>query len=315
MSLYSKTPTITHVYDEAVPAKRRAVATVQKQLVSLECHVLDDTGNPLNLLDETKGASLWTASGSSSSSSMSSSASACTHLTATETADVGFYAQVRYREATLVLPTIYAVDGIITDAKTARVSAKIPQQITDKAGIYLAEVGILDKQHEALRHSNELFVFTRKSAWGTAPGNIGPPSLDDIRLSIRDNDPADNLLLDTYDFDLAEICHAAVRVVQLWNDQPPAISRAIYTTNTFPFRDIWLEGIQLFLFLIAEEHYRRNWLPHRAGGTSTDDKNKFREYRAAWQDRFQTFRHRIMHAKAQINAAGAYSTLGSGYPY
>jgi len=96
--------------------------------------------------------------------------------------------------------------------------------------------------------------------------------------------------------------------------QPPTIARARFSTKNFPFREIWLEGIQLFLFELMEEYYRRNFFKVSAGGTVTDDMNKHREYGAAWKERFARFKELVMHQKAQINLTGGYSTLSAGYP-
>jgi hypothetical protein len=74
-------------------------------------------------------------------------------------------------------------------------------------------------------------------------------------------------------------------------------------------------GGHLFLFELIEEHYRRNFLAHRSGNVTTDDKNRHREYNAAWTNRFQRFTEQVTHRKVAINYAGAYGTMRSTYPY
>ena len=117
---------------------------------------------------------------------------------------------------------------------------------------------------------------------------------------MRDSDFIENELIENYDYDIAEISYAVTRAVQFWNEVPPPIQ--IFSTENFPFRHIWLEGVQLFLFEMIEEHYRRNYFPHSLGGTTIDDKNKFRLYREAWADRFNRFRYDIMRQKVRMNA-------------
>ena len=101
--------------------------------------------------------------------------------------------------------------------------------------------------------------------------------------------------------------------MQFWNDQPPPVRGALFTTKTFPFRDIWLTGIHYYLFRLAEEHYRRNVLRHVSGGTTIDDKNRSSDYGEAWKNRFTEFRRMVMHRKAQLNVNGGYSSHLSGY--
>ena len=304
--LYVREPEITEVYGEPVRRKRRAVATMEGQAAEIRVTIVDDQGNTVALIPDDSGVV-----GSSAAAGGGSSAATANWVVATPNLyDISV--KVRFREATLIESTIYEGSGVVWDADAGEVSAIIDPDMLAEAGIYLTEFGVFDSDDDLI-YSNEIFLYNRKSAWGTNNTKQGPPSIDDIRLSLRDNDPVDNLLLDYYDFDLAEICHAAVRTVQFWNDQTPQLAIATFTTKTFPFRDIWLEGIQLFLFMIAEEHYRRNRLAHAAGGTQIDDKNKLQEYRAAWQDRMGMFKQRIIEQKAAINATQCYSGLGAWF--
>jgi len=218
--------------------------------------------------------------------------------------------KARFREASLVQTTTYEVDCVIFRAEEGIVRAPLPEQVSDATGIWLMEVGIFNEDDELIL-TNEVYVYNVHSAFG-AGGTPGPPTIDDVRLSLRDADPVMNELLDNYDFDLAEIAHAAVRVVQFWRDQPPSVAAANYSTRTFPFREIWLTGIQLFCFETAEEGYRRNRLPYQAGNVTIDDKNRHRDYKAAWQERFQRFRQLVMHQKSRINAQHGFGSFGSG---
>jgi hypothetical protein len=90
---------------------------------------------------------------------------------------------------------------------------------------------------------------------------------------MRDNGPADNSLLDDVEFDAAEITQAVLRPIMYWNETPPPI-QPLLTTKTFPFREMWMVGIQSYLFDMVSSHYRRNQLAYNAGGLSIDDKNK-----------------------------------------
>jgi hypothetical protein len=223
---------------------------------------------------------------------------------------------VRFREASLICKDIYEAIPTIYDAENGIVKVKIPDETVAETGIYLAEFGVVDET-ERLLWSNECYVYVEHSAWHDKVTGIlsGPPTEDDVRLGIRDYDPALNELLDNYDYLLGEIAYAATRVVQYWNDQPPQIGNAIFSTITYPFREIWTQGTQLFLFQMIEEYYRRNMFQVNSGGVVTDDKNKWREYNAAWKDRYAQWQEKVLWQKAQINLRRGWQYHGSPYPH
>ena len=161
--------------------------------------------------------------------------------------------------------------------------------------------------------TNDFYLCVQNSAWGNSGGQ-GPPAIDDIRLSLRDSDPIENELINNYDFDLAEICQAIVRPVLEWNETPPPMLRYMFNSCTFPFRGLWLTGIHLYLFQIAEEHYRRNHLPYSAGGLNVDDKNRHPLYNQAWKERSQEWKKGIMAQKITLNVNQGWVSIGSQYP-
>jgi len=142
--------------------------------------------------------------------------------------------------------------------------------------------------------------------------NVGPPTLEEIRLSIRDNSGADNVLLDDVEFDSAEIIQSVMRPLQYWNEIPPPLN-PLLTTKNFPFRELWLQGIQAYLFDIAANHYRRNQLAYSAGGMAIDDKNKEQQYVAASNRMLQMFQDNVKAKKIEINIAAFSGAIGSPY--
>jgi hypothetical protein len=290
-----RVPTIATEYDSKLWRQKRAVLVDQGTCSYLQLTIRDGSGQGVNLL--TYG--LCNNDPDSVVTSSSSSSAACTGQI-----------KARWREASLVDTNLYQTQPTIIDATRGIVRSIIPSQITDKTGIYLAQLAILNDDDCPL-FMDDCYVYVEHSAWYGTDRQTGPPILDDIRLSLRDSDPALNELIDSYDFNDGEIAFAAVRVVQFWNDQPPTISGARFSTKNFPFREIWLEGIQLNLFELIEEYYRRNFMQVSAGGTVTDDKNRFTQYNAAWKERFQRFQEGVMHQKAQINLRRGYGWLSA----
>jgi hypothetical protein len=215
-----------------------------------------------------------------------------------------------------VADKIISVDVTVVDAAKGLVrSDPLPDKLVRSPGVYLEEWAFFDTNNKML-FSNQCCTFIRRGLFGVSSDlnkqNLGPPTLEEIKLSIRDNAPADNLLLDEVEFDAAEISQAVLRPIQYWNETPPPIRPAM-TTKTFPFREMWLMGIQSYLFDIAANHYRRNQLAYNAGGVSIDDKNKEQQYRAASVQLNQQFREMLRAKKIEINIALFSGSLGSPY--
>ena len=85
------------------------------------------------------------------------------------------------------------------------------------------------------------------------------------------------------------------------------------TTKTFPFNEIWLKGIQAYLYRMAANTYRRNRLSYSAGGVSVDDNNKEREYAAAGSGMLREFQDMVQAKKVEINIAGFSGNIPSQY--
>lgn len=306
LSVHTATPSAA--YTEALWLKKRTTRVKQGASAYLRAVLLDSAGHAIDLTDYGIGV---TASASTSSSS--SSSEACVTAVAGDTAGTG-NVLCRFREAVQLDPTEIVSGAVeVTDAANGVVKATIHSDVLKYAGVYLAEFGIVDAS-ENLLHSNEFYVITESSSWTTVSYQ-GPPTIDDIRISLRDSDPFENELLDTNAYDLTDIAQALVRSVMFWNECPPHLDTHRYTTITFPFRDIWMLGVQLHLFEAAEEHYRRNKLKFSAGGTSTDDKNRDREYKVAWQERYERFKQLVQQRKVMFNIEGCWGSFGSGYPH
>jgi hypothetical protein len=164
--------------------------------------------------------------------------------------------------------------------------------------------------------SNQCCTFVRRGLFGlsndVSKRNLGPPTVEEIRLSLRDNSPADNTLLDDFEFDAAEIAQAVVRPLQYWNEIPPPL-RPAQTTKTFPFREMWLLGIQANLFSIAANNYRRNDLQYTAGGVAVADKAKEQVYAAAGGRLMQEFQGMLRAKKIEINISMFSGSIGSSY--
>lgn len=142
----------------------------------------------------------------------------------------------------------------------------------------------------------------------------GPPSLQEIRLYLRDTSRHESLLLEDRAFEDSEIMAAMERALRYWNETPPDLGRPASTHN-FPYRHHLIEGTLGQLFMIAAEDYRKNSLQYQAGGLSVADKDKEMNYLKAAQYHWDTYRQFVDSKKSELNAALAWGTIPSPYSY
>lgn len=199
------------------------------------------------------------------------------------------------------------IEGTIHDAAAGKVRAQLTAAVASKAGIYQLSWGVLDTNGELVLVNRALLSVERSLFAPVEELGQGPPTINEIRLSIRDSHANDNLLLDDVEFDDAEIVQAIVRPVQYWNEQPPPV--AVFRVSNFPFREMWLRAIHAMLFRTAAEHYRRNRLPYQAGGVTVDDRNKEKEYLASSKDLQMQWEEFVVRQKVAINARKAFGRI------
>jgi hypothetical protein len=165
--------------------------------------------------------------------------------------------------------------------------------------------------------SNVCSVFVNKGLFateGTFSNLPGPPSISEIRMSLRDTDAAENRLTDEIEFDAAEIVQAVLRPLRFWHEIPPPLP-CMLTSVTFPFTEIWLRGIQAHLFEVAANHYRRNELPYEITGGAVRDKSKDVQYERVADKLMKDFRDLARSKKIEINSNLFVGDISSPYSY
>ena len=130
-------------------------------------------------------------------------------------------------------------------------------------------------------------------------GNDAPMTDMEVRIYLRDADPAANILLDDFEFSPEEIRTAMNLAMDRWNDTPPDIYRMDY--DRFPYRSILLMGVAANLLTMAAHRYRRNSIALSAGGNSVNDQAKAQEYDAAASRLSQEFMHSVRTKKRELN--------------
>jgi hypothetical protein len=208
------------------------------------------------------------------------------------------------------------IPATVKTAATGIVQVELTTNLTQLPGVYYGEMALIDTSNpdvaSKMIFSNTFSVIISRGTFGSSvPG--GPPSIAEIRLHLRDSAPGESYLLDHLMFDDAEIALAITRPIQYWNEIPPPI--ATFTTQDFPYRYHWLEGICANLFFMVAEQFRRNQLSYSAAGVQLDDQNKEPNYEQAGQLRWQSYKEWVRAQKAAINLEGGYGEIGSLYQY
>lgn len=130
-------------------------------------------------------------------------------------------------------------------------------------------------------------------------GNDAPMTDMEVRIFLRDKDPAANILLDDFEFTPEEIRTAMNLAVDKWNDTPPDIYRMDW--DHFPYRSILLLGAASNLLYMAARRYARNSIQINAGGTSVNDQAKAAEYDQASERLRQEYLQAIRMKKRELN--------------
>jgi len=144
-----------------------------------------------------------------------------------------------------------------------------------------------------------------------ATGNIGYLTDLDIRIYMRDNNPAANTLLDDFEYTPEELRTAMTLTVDTWNDTPPFMQTYSYTMDTFPFRSALLKGTCANLLFIAAMRFRRNSLQYNVPGGSVNDQEKYVQYDEAGQRLWTEYLQWIVHAKRALNMEQGFAIVDS----
>jgi len=298
-------PVMTAFYGVQLQTKRRGILISQGQSATIQFQMLDRVGNPVDITQfvddpDDPGTPL------------------------------DDHVELHIREAMDARPeNILTVACTVTDMANGLIECTAPADVVNNPGVYLAEFGVYKAgpltdvtgagpavqcpDLPDLAFTNQAFVWVDRGLFGcpTHPAG-GPPNVEEIRLFIRDNAPEENLLLEDFEFDLADMCEAAVMAVRYWNEAQPPID-LMFNTVTYPAKFWWIHAISGYLFLFAAQRFRRNTLPYQAGGLAVNDQDKEAPYTNIGLNLIRDYREWVKMKKAQINAESAITAAGSSY--
>lgn len=143
----------------------------------------------------------------------------------------------------------------------------------------------------------------------TPTGNTGFISEMDVRVWMRDHDPAANLLIKDYEFGEEELRTAATLTIDAWNEEPPNLAGANYTLYNFPYRYNMLMGVAAQLLRIAANLFRRNSLAVSVPGGAIDDQAKHVAYDAAADKIWMTYIGWVQRKKRELNMTRGWGTV------
>lgn len=279
--------------DCRILTRLKAFVVDQGVPVTLEHVFRDAAGNPKDL-------SAWLG-GSTDSDSVSSSAPGVVKLRVKEW--LGTYGQAKIWEA--------AGQGV--DADKGVISADIGTGIVARAGIYELNWAVtVDSRPVAIDRgilSVERSLFP--ASLDVAAADLGPPTLQEVRMRMMDSSRSENVLLDDIEFKDEQVLLALAEPVRYWNESLPPLRK--FTTFDFPYRGMWITGVMGQLLITAAGNYRRNVLKASDGS----DKDKEREYMAEGVRLWTEFKAQVANVKTAINlrlfcgqSLSAYSHFG-----
>ena len=211
----------------------------------------------------------------------------------------------------------------LVDGETSKVAVDLLPENTEQPGVYFGEFALVECDMDlsdnptgdtTVVFSNKMYVIIGRNLWNnrmSCVSPVGPPSIAEIRLHLRDTDASESYLLDNVAFSDEEIALAMYLPVQYWNEIPPPIG--MHTTASFPYRYHWLMAIAGYLFLTMAEQQRRNNLAYSAGGVQVNDQNKEPSYEQAAKRRLDEYKEFVRRKKAEINLSNAFGFVGSQY--
>jgi hypothetical protein len=181
------------------------------------------------------------------------------------------------------------------------IEVQADDEMTDEAGIYEVNWAIKNAAGQVIAVDRSILSVER-SLFAPLPQlkhRLGPPTLREIRMTIRDS-VASNLLLDGYEFGAEEIMQSIYRPIDDWNNTPPNIES--YTTKNFPYREYWMKAIAAYLYGMAGAFYRRNTQQYSGGGLTKSDLDREQQYVAVASAMMAEWKEFVLGMKRTSNA-------------
>lgn len=133
-----------------------------------------------------------------------------------------------------------------------------------------------------------------------------------IWLAMLDAVPADNVLLDDYEFGDEEIAEAITAVIDLWNATPPD-GIGVFSAATFPWRYEHIQAACGILLAQKSILLLRNSVEYSGAGLSVSDSAKYKDYAAIGQAKIEEFKAWAKKKKHELNLRSFFGHIGGYY--
>ena len=278
-------------------SRTRAVSLTQGIASSVRHVMRNPAGQPIDL----SGCLCNSSSSSSDSVSSSSGSCPCEY-------------QLYFRMGEQMSGYGDAITATVVDAENGVVQVELTADDTVYPGIYFGEFGLEECSTQQTVFSNVMYIVIGSNIMQQCQcGSLsGPPTIAQLRMLLRDTDPAESALLTTLAYSDEEIANALTLPVMYWNEIPPEIGT--YTTQTFPYRYHWMIGAIGHLYRAAAEKMRRNNLQFQTSGVTVRDQDKESNYERAGEARLTEFYNFVRRKKSEINLMSGFGGIG-GYGY
>lgn len=197
-------------------------------------------------------------------------------------------------EARLREPFTGGTGGLITVAGTSYDPAngiirfELPAEATATNRVLMVNVGIYDSANRLVTVSDGYLIVDR-SLFSAEYSRVGIPTVDEIKIRLRDSGVNDNFLLARIEYSLGEVAESAIQAIATWNTVGGPNAQQ-FTTANFDDPDMLLDGMVGYLYEVTAHNYRRNHLQYQAAGVTVDDKANYAEYdqlAKAYQDKYR----------------------------
>lgn len=221
-----------------------------------------------------------------------------------------FCGQVIFRFGDAISPCeLQQVIGKLVTENPGEVSVELPDEITDEAGIWRFQVAITDAAGK-IQFMNDGLLSVERGFFGDVTKLAGPPTLNELRLEIRDLGLA-NVRLEDFEFSDSEVVFALQKTLQQWNERPPPLNKV--GSRNFPYTYNWLRAAVGELLVTASHYYRRNKTQMQAAGVVDQSLDRDQGYEMKAAQLRQEWLEFVDHKKVQLNASLGFTSMDSGW--
>ena len=223
-----------------------------------------------------------------------------------------FKFEIRIQPADEPPKPIWIVPAQVYDPERGQIRFQIPHKVSDLGGIFVLNIGLIDKRQQHPIYVHRGLLSVERSAWGTH--RLKMPTLSEIRMRLMDT-PQENMFNGYVEFTTADILDSVVSAVREWNGTTPQLRRFTFHVFNFPWIEPWLWKITASLYQKAAMRYMRNKLQVNHGGIQGDDLNRDRDYLLIAKEFDEKWKQWVQTKKRELNLNQFDDTIGSPYSF